>query len=82
MRVPLCLRMGCLGSWLSDEDFGGTSQTGSSLTGFGLDSSPGRGGGPWPASVLRTWACLEQGWSWCVGRGNCLVVVEFRFLEG
>ena len=27
MRVPLCLRMGCLGSWLSDEDFGGTSQT-------------------------------------------------------
>lgn len=46
MRVPLCLGMGCLGLWLSDEDSGGTSQTGSSLTGFGSDSSPGRGGVP------------------------------------
>jgi len=70
MRVPLCLRMGCLGSWLSDEDFGGTSQTGSSLTGFGLDSSPGRGGVPGRPQCSRLGPVLSRAGAGVLGEGT------------
>ena len=70
MRVPLCLGMGCLGSWLSDEDFGGISHTGSSFTGFRPDSSPGRGGVPGRPQCSGLGPVLSRAGAGVLGEGT------------